>query len=169
MRLPYRVVGDYHVDRQEMYGQQCPQSTCTNSPKSFLRRRISLESNCNAECKRSESRRLRLVGNLSQVTYCGGYSGGVPPLPIPNREVKPAIADGTAPPGGRVGSCRSLKARLRDQPGLFVFVSIRSRRRCCSGCGRRMCGKSSRRCSRPGRASLPGSPPLGQGRIAAGL
>ena len=36
----------------------------------------------------------------------GGYSGGVPPLPIPNREVKPAIADGTAPPGGRVGSCR---------------------------------------------------------------
>ena len=45
--------------------------------------------------------------DLSQVIYCGGYSGGVPPLPIPNREVKPAIADGTAPPGGRVGSCRS--------------------------------------------------------------
>ena len=28
----------------------------------------------------------------------GGYSGGVPPLPIPNREVKPACADGTAHP-----------------------------------------------------------------------
>ena len=28
----------------------------------------------------------------------GGYSGGVPPLPIPNREVKPARADGTAHP-----------------------------------------------------------------------
>ena len=28
--------------------------------------------------------------------YSGGYSGGVPPLPIPNREVKPAHADGTA-------------------------------------------------------------------------
>ena len=26
----------------------------------------------------------------------GGYSGGVPPLPIPNREVKPSCADGTA-------------------------------------------------------------------------
>ena len=26
----------------------------------------------------------------------GDYSGGVPPLPIPNREVKPASADGTA-------------------------------------------------------------------------
>ena len=28
----------------------------------------------------------------------GGYGGGVPPLPIPNREVKPARADGTAHP-----------------------------------------------------------------------
>ena len=37
--------------------------------------------------------------------YCGGYSGEDPPLPIPNREVKLTIADGTAPPGGRVGSC----------------------------------------------------------------
>ena len=26
----------------------------------------------------------------------GGYSDGVPPLPIPNREVKPNHADGTA-------------------------------------------------------------------------
>ena len=34
----------------------------------------------------------------------GGYSGGVPPLPIPNREVKPVIADGTAMQCGRVGS-----------------------------------------------------------------
>ena len=29
-------------------------------------------------------------------TYLGGYSAGVPPLPIPNREVKPDHADGTA-------------------------------------------------------------------------
>ena len=36
--------------------------------------------------------------------YLGGYSGGVPPLPIPNREVKPACADGTAMQCGRVGS-----------------------------------------------------------------
>ena len=33
----------------------------------------------------------------------GGYSPGVPPLPIPNREVKPRRADGTAPQCGRVG------------------------------------------------------------------
>ena len=38
----------------------------------------------------------------------GGYCGGVPPLHIPNREVKPAYADGTAMKCGRVGS------RLRD-------------------------------------------------------
>ena len=41
---------------------------------------------------------------LFSETYCGGYSGEDPPLPIPNREVKLTIADGTAPPGGRVGS-----------------------------------------------------------------
>ena len=29
----------------------------------------------------------------------GGYSVGVPPLPIPNREVKPDRADGTAQAG----------------------------------------------------------------------
>ena len=34
----------------------------------------------------------------------GGYCGGVPPLPIPNREVKPACTDGTAMQCGRVGS-----------------------------------------------------------------
>ena len=28
--------------------------------------------------------------------YSGGYSIGVPPLPIPNREVKPNHVDGTA-------------------------------------------------------------------------
>ena len=33
----------------------------------------------------------------------GGYCGGVPPLPIPNREVKPTCADGTAMQCGRVG------------------------------------------------------------------
>ena len=34
----------------------------------------------------------------------GGYSSEVPPLPIPNREVKLPLADGTAFCGGRVGS-----------------------------------------------------------------
>ena len=34
----------------------------------------------------------------------GGYCGGVPPLPIPNREVKPTSADGTPKQCGRVGN-----------------------------------------------------------------
>jgi hypothetical protein len=36
----------------------------------------------------------------------GGYNDVDPPLPIPNREVKHVCADGTALPGGRVGSRR---------------------------------------------------------------
>ena len=58
--------------------------------------------------KESCSNRRRLPGCLFSETYCGGYSGEDPPLPIPNREVKLTIADGTAPPGGRVGSCHFL-------------------------------------------------------------
>ena len=67
---------------------------------------------------------------LSQVKYCGGYSGGDPPLPIPNREVKPARADGTAPPGGRVGRRRpsgspSEKQETADPAGSLLFIQFR--------------------------------------------
>ena len=67
---------------------------------------------------------------LSQVTYCGGYSSGVPPLPIPNREVKPVIADGTAPPGGRVGSCRFSRRRSErsDRRLFFAFGAKKEKR-----------------------------------------
>ncbi|MCI1785259.1 MAG: hypothetical protein LKI59_03850, partial [Bacteroidales bacterium] len=45
--------------------------------------------------------------------------------PISNREVKPAIADGTDIPVGRVGSCRSSRPGQIDFcPGLF-FMSAR--------------------------------------------
>ena len=43
----------------------------------------------------------------------GGYCGEVPPLPIPNREVKLTCADGTAMQCGRVGS-RLLLSRASD-------------------------------------------------------
>ena len=99
MRFPLRVVGDYHVDRQEVYAQQCVQLTCTNGPKSF-----------------------RSPDYLSQVIYCGGYSGGVPPLPIPNREVKPASADGTDLPVGRVSSCRSSRGSMTEVIGPLFFT-----------------------------------------------
>ena len=69
-------------------------------------------------CDRSNA---EMLSYFSQVTYCGGYSGGEPPLPIPNREVKPAIADGTAPPGGRVGSCRFSGSPMRNHRTSFFL------------------------------------------------
>ena len=44
-----------------------------------------------------------LISHSSFEVISGGYCSGVPPLPIPNREVKPACADGTAMQCGRVG------------------------------------------------------------------
>ncbi len=40
----------------------------------------------------------------------GGYNDGDPPLPIPNREVKPISADDTATPSGKVGSRQPSKS-----------------------------------------------------------
>ena len=52
----------------------------------------------------------------------GGYSAGVPPLPIPNREVKPVSADGTAIPSGRVGS-RQPSGPSDENLEVFFFAS----------------------------------------------
>ena len=115
MRLRYRVVGDYHVDRPEMQGLRGPQSTGTNGPRSFP-----AQWDSSRDCK---------PDFLSQVTYRGGYSAGGPPLPIPNREVKPGRADGTAPPGGRVGCRRPSGSPSEKQEtacpagSLFLFLS----------------------------------------------
>ena len=46
----------------------------------------------------------------------GGFSRGVPPLPIPNRAVKPARADGTDTPVGRVG-----RRRASGSPGRLMM------------------------------------------------
>ena len=65
---------------------------------------------------------------FSQVIYSGGYSDGEPPLPIPNREAKPVIADGTARPGGRVGSCRAWKESSDERSfgdSFFVSAGVR--------------------------------------------
>ena len=52
----------------------------------------------------------------------GGYCGGVPPLPIPNREVKLTCADGTAMQCGRVGSRLLLsRASITKVVGAFLF------------------------------------------------
>ena len=55
----------------------------------------------------------------------GGDSGGVPPLPIPNREVKPACADGTAMQCGRVGGCLLyFRSSESNDFGDLFFVPI---------------------------------------------
>ena len=63
----------------------------------------------------------------------GGYGGGVPPLPIPNREVKPTCADGTAMQCGRVGSRLLLTERVLRRKSwnsffllvvFFLFLTI---------------------------------------------
>ena len=69
-----------------------------------------------------QTRQQNKTNNLStrQLKTCqlkkdtsGGYCGGVPPLPIPNREVKPTCADGTAMQCGRVGSRLLLQSTLK--------------------------------------------------------
>ena len=76
---------------------------------------------------------------MEQKVLLGGYSSEVPPLPIPNREVKLTNADGTAYLGGRVGSrlfkpnplrvrlfCVNSRTRIRlEEPALpviFIFL-----------------------------------------------
>ena len=54
-----------------------------------------------------------LKTNQLKQSSLGGYSSEVPPLPIPNREVKLTNADGTAYLGGRVGS-RLFKGASRE-------------------------------------------------------
>ena len=62
----------------------------------------------------------------SCLPYSGDYSTGVPPLPIPNREVKPDHADGTAS-SGRVGSRRFFReapVSIERYGGFIVFRRI---------------------------------------------
>ena len=53
----------------------------------------------------------------------GGYSSEVPPLPIPNREVKLTYADGTAYLGGRVGSRLFKPSPIRARFFLYMYVN----------------------------------------------
>ena len=94
----------------------------TNCPNTFFRKFI-VSTVCTVWMV------LKVVINIQQLTFnitytfacvqirhnplSGGYCGEVPPLPIPNREVKLTCADGTAMQCGRVGS-RLLLSRASD-------------------------------------------------------
>src|SRR3977135_3475270 len=62
--------------------------------------------------------------------FSGGYIGGVLPVPIPNTEVKPSRADGTARFAcGRVGRCRNFSPRrpaAHSEPRGVAFVMTKN-------------------------------------------
>ena len=59
-------------------------------------------------------------------------SVGDPPLPIPNREVKPDSADGTALSCGRVGHRHFFSERVSKENGdSLFFVYFHAVRLCC--------------------------------------
>ena len=69
----------------------------------------------NDKCRKEEGE------NKEEIS--GGYCGGVPPLPIPNREVKPTSADGTAMQCGRVGNRLLLEESSETKVlGLFFYA-----------------------------------------------
>ena len=53
--------------------------------------------NKNCDERLLKVKHYEVVFNMSR--YSGDYSTGFPPLPIPNREVQPGHADGTAQAG----------------------------------------------------------------------
>ena len=82
----------------------------------------------------------------------GGYCGRVPPLPIPNREVKPARADGTAMQCGRVGH-RLLYCLpgASGHPGrLFLLLKVANNQKKSYVCNRKMARGFHFGASRPG-------------------
>jgi hypothetical protein len=100
IRFPLRVVVDDNVDRLQVYNRNVEPSN-TNCPIAFFRpygivvliyRKFSLFS----MSKPITVLEVPPEGDLGGRTNLGGYSIGVPPLPIPNREVKPNNVDGTA-------------------------------------------------------------------------
>ena len=72
-----------------------------------------------------QNSKFKIVSERSE-RILGGYCGGVPPLPIPNREVKPACADGTAMQCGRVGGCLLYfrSSESNDFGDLFLFRRV---------------------------------------------
>ena len=114
MRFPYRAVGDYHVDRPQVQRQKC-QSRAVLIARRLLYRNVF----------------LLLVflsppyaGNRDR-DNSGGNSNGDPPLPIPNREVKPVHAYDTAIPSGKVGSRQLQKAFRARSGGFFCWRPCR--------------------------------------------
>ena len=90
-----RVVKDDDVDRGQVYRQRC------HSRALLIARNFRIDSCIILTYSKSEDEIGFYSSSCVSIVnrYRGGYSSGVPPLPIPNREVKPGRADGTAQAG----------------------------------------------------------------------
>ena len=102
-----RLVVDHHVDRLEMQGciSEDPESTSTNGPEACQKRLLV----SGGRLAKSSPFLFNFL-SASRSTLSGDCVGGVTPVPIPNTEVKPAGADGTA---------RETVWESRKSPGLF--------------------------------------------------
>ena len=102
-----------------MIGRRCTHGNMFSRPV-LIARTLSFT----GKIKQETRFELNCLGVFLSAKYCGGYSGGEPPLPIPNREVKPAIADGTAMQCGRVGSrllLSGLRGRMSSEPVFYAL------------------------------------------------
>jgi hypothetical protein len=104
-------VGDHHVDRRQVEAWQHVQPSRTKGPCGLTgperaRASIGLDPDTSAieperdtpapHTKEKSSSRPEPQRPSSRSLLIGGYSAGDPPDPIPNSEVKPRSADGTA-------------------------------------------------------------------------
>ena len=93
----------------------------TNCPNTFFRKVHSFNCIFSSLC-------CFACVQIRHTPLSGGYCGEVPPLPIPNREVKLTCADGTAMQCGRVGSRLLLSGSLDYESSRGFFLSRRFRR-----------------------------------------
>ena len=98
IRFLFRAVTDDDVDRMQVYRQRCHSRALLIARPLFLSSALgryipSVQGGGSEACPRLFFLFFFLP---SCHPYSGGYCTGVPPLPIPNREVKPGHADGTA-------------------------------------------------------------------------
>ena len=91
----------------------------TNCPNTFFRKVHSFNCIFSSLC-------CFACVQIRHTPLSGGYCGEVPPLPIPNREVKLTCADGTAMQCGRVGSRLLLSGSLdyESSRGFFFVTQI---------------------------------------------
>lgn len=114
-----RYVGDYNVDRSQVYAQQCVQPSDTNMSIALIFLFFPL----------SHFLKFKRV----RVFKDGGYSGKVTPVPIPNTEVKLTHADGTvpatewqsrSPPSLNTNTLLFIQGSINTEPAFLLLILL---------------------------------------------